>query len=271
MAKNAERPVGLIAGGGEFPAYLLSALKQRGHEVVVVALKGATDPAIARSVDRSVEVEVGEVGKVIEFLKGCGVKEVLMGGYVSHVSVLKDPPADSLTSRILSRLRDRRADTLLKAAAVQLKMAGIKIGSLMAYLGPLVPRRGTLTRREPGAEEWKDVEFGRKIAIGVAGLDIGQTVAVKGRGVVAVEALEGTDAMIRRAGDVGGEGVVIVKVAKPKQDFRFDVPVIGPRTVDSLKAARASVLAVEAGRTILLDRERVVADADAAGIAIVAL
>lgn len=271
MGRSADRPLGLIAGGGEFPRHLLAALRERGYEVVLVAFRGETDEALARSVDRVIEAEVGEVERVIAFLKEHGVREALMAGYVSHTNMLRRPRLDSIAARVLARLADRRADTLLKAAALQLRLAGIRLASALPYLEEMVPKCGTLTRREPTEEEWRDVEFGRGIARGIGKLDIGQTVAVKGRAVVAVEALEGTDAAIRRAGEVGREGVVIVKLAKPKQDLRFDLPVAGPRTIESLKAAGAAVLAVEAGRTILLDREEMVRAADEAGIALVAI
>ena len=173
--------------------------------------------------------------------------------------------------RVLGGLRDKRADTLLKAAAWGLKRAGVKLVSPMPYLKALMIEKGVRTRREPTAEEWADVKFGHMMARKIAGLDIGQTVVVRHQALLAVEAFEGTDAAIERGGALGREGVVVVKVARPKQDFRFDVPVVGRNTVETLKRAGAAVLAVEAGRTIVLDRSEVIRMADAAGISIVAL
>ncbi|MEK7767592.1 MAG: LpxI family protein, partial [bacterium] len=189
----------------------------------------------------------------------------------SHLNLYRKPPVESLTARVLHALADRRADTLLKAAAFQLARAGIRLVSAMPHLKPLLPAKGALTRREPDEDEWKDIRFGLGIARGLAGLDVGQTAVVKGRAVVALEALEGTDAAIRRAGALCGAGAVVVKVAKPRQDFRFDVPVVGTRTIESLVAARATVMAVEAGKTILLNRLEVIARADAAGLCLVAV
>jgi hypothetical protein len=216
-------------------------------------------------------VEVGELGRVIGFLKDAGVKEVMMAGCVKHANLYTKPRTDSLTSRLLARLVDKRADTLLKAAEWQLSRAGIRLVSAMQYLRPLLPKRGILTRRRPTEGEWKDVIFGHEIARRIAGEDIGQTVAVKDGAVLAVEAMEGTDAAILRAGALGRGGIIVVKVAKPKQDFRFDVPVMGVRTIATLKRARASVMAVEAEKTIMLERRRVIALANAARISLVAL
>ncbi len=271
MTADARTPLGLFAGGGEFPALLLAALHDRGHEVAVVGMRGETDPRLLKRVRTSFLAGVGEFGKMIGFLQGAGVREAMMAGYVRHTNLFKAQRTDSLTTRILGAIADRRADTILKAAALALSRAGIRLVSPMPLLGPLVPAKGTLTRTEPTEAAWKDIAFGLGIARGVAGLDVGQTVVVKAQAVVAVEALEGTDATIRRAGKIGGRGTVVVKVARPRQDFRFDVPIVGVATVASLKAAGATVLAIEAGRTILIGRDRVVAEANRAKIAIVAL
>jgi len=262
------RPLGLLAGSGQFPAYLMEALKERGHEVVVVGFNGETSRELAAGAARSLFLEVGELEKVISFLKESDVKEALMAGYVSHTNLFR---MDSLTARVFAGLRDKRADTLLKAAAWSLKRAGINLVSAMPYLKPMMIEKGTRTRREPTAEEWADIKFGHMMARKVAGLDIGQTVVVKHQALLAVEAMEGTDAAIERGGHLGRGGVVVVKVARPRQDFRFDVPVIGKGTVTTLNRAGAAVLAVEAGRTIVLDRVEVIRMADEAGVSIVAL
>lgn len=265
------RPLGLFAGGGDFPRHLLAALKQAGHEVAVVGFKGETDPRLLRRASSSFCATVGEYGRMIEFMREAGVREALMAGYVRHTHIYRKTRTDSLTSRIFSGLLDRRADTLLKAAALRLKAAGITLVSSMPYLKSLIPERGVLTKRVPTPGEWKDIEFGRGMAQRIAGLDIGQTVCVRDLAVVAVEAIEGTDEAVLRGGRIARRGVVVVKVAKPQQDFRFDVPVVGPKTVDTLRAARAAAMAVEAGRTILLDRPEVIRRADRAGIALVAV
>jgi len=264
-------PLGLFAGGGDFPRQVLAALRQAGHEVCVVGFRGETDSRLLRAVPRSFCGTVGEYGKMIDFLRRAGVREALMAGYVRHTHIYRKPRADSLTSRIFGSLLDRRADTLLAAAALRLKSAGITLVSAMPYLKHLVPDRGVLTKRVPTAGEWKDIEFGRRIAQRIAGLDIGQTVCVRDLAVVAVEALEGTDACVLRAGGIARSSLVVVKVAKPQQDFRFDVPVVGPKTVETLRRSRAGVMAIEAGRTILLDRPEVVRRADRAGISLVAV
>jgi hypothetical protein len=211
------------------------------------------------------------VERAIRFLKDAGVRDVLMAGYVSHTQFIKPHARTTVLSRILGRLKDRRADTLLLAAALQLKLAGMRLVSAMPYLKHLIPARGTLSRRPATEDEARSIQFGFKMARAIAGLDIGQTVVVKGQAVVAVESLEGTDACIRRGGEIGQGGTVVVKVAKPRQDFRFDVPVVGIGTIESLKASGATAFAMEAGKTIFLNRDRVIAAADDAGIALLAI
>ena len=264
-------PLGLLAGSGAFPEYLLSALRQAGHEVTVVGIKGETSPELASSANRSAMFDIGDFSGIVGFLKDGGVREAFMAGYVQHTNIYRDVRRDSLATRLLSSLIDKRADSLLRGAVLLLRSNGIRVVSAMPYLKPLIPSRGVLTSRQPGEEDWKDIRFGVKMARRIAGLDIGQTVVVRHQAVVAVESLEGTDACIRRGGEIGHGSVVVAKVAKPRQDFRFDVPVVGLRTVESLAAARAAAMAVEAGKTIILDREKVVAALDAAGIALAAV
>lgn len=263
-------PLALLAGGGDFPATVLSALKGRGLEVVIVGFP-ETDEALLRSVPRSLRAQVTEIERIAAFLAESGVKEAMMAGYVSHVEAIRRAEAPGLFGRLLGRLKDKRADSLLRAAAQQLKAAGVTLVSAMPYLAHLLPARGLLTRRAPTDEERRSIDFGLAMARGIAALDIGQTVVVKQQAVVAVESLEGTDACIRRGGEIGHGGTVVVKVAKPRQDLRFDVPVMGMGTIGSLKASGATAMAFEAGKTILLDRDTVVAAADEAGLAIVAV
>jgi len=263
-------PLALLAGGGDFPATVLSALKARGVDVVIVGFP-ETDEALLRSVVSSLRAEVTEIERIAAFLKDAGVKEAMMAGYVSHLEALRRVGEPTLLGRILGSLQDKRADSLLRAAARQLKAAGVTLVSALPYLAHLLPGRGVLTRRAPTDDENRSIAFGLTMARGIAGLDIGQTVVVKRQAVVAAESLEGTDACIRRGGEIGRGGTVVVKVAKPRQDLRFDVPVMGMGTIVSLKTSGATAMAIEAGKTILLDREKVIAAADEAGLAIVAV
>lgn len=267
---NGASPLGLLAGGGDFAATVLGALREKGHDVVVVGFK-ETDEALLRSIPRSMRADVSEVERIIAFLKEHGVREIMMAGYVSHAQAIRRLEEPTLFARVLGKLKDKRADSLLLAAALQLKLAGIKLVSAMPYLKHLVPARGTLTERPTTEDEERNILFGLKMARAIAGLDIGQTVVVKKQAVVAVESLEGTDACIRRGGEIGQGGTVVVKVAKPRQDFRFDVPVIGIGTVASLRKAGASALAIEAGRTLLLRRAETIAAANRAGLVIIAV
>lgn len=269
-----EPALGLLAGGGELPSYLLTALKARGRRVAVIGFRGETAEGLLAEADERLTIEAGEWKKGLEFFRRHGVREALMAGYVAHTHIYRKESmetADSVAMSFLRFLRDRRADSLLGTVAWVLRRNGIRLVSSMPYLKPLMLDKGVRTRRPPTEMEWKDIRFGHRIAKKIAGLDVGQTVVVKNLAVVAVESLEGTDAAIRRAGEVGGPGTVVVKVAKPRQDFRFDVPVIGKKTVESLRAAGAAVLAVEAGKTIAMEREDTIKLADQAGIALVAL
>lgn len=267
-------PFGLIAGGGELPVFLSSALKKQGHRVALVGFRGETSEGLIGASENRIVIDAGEWKRGVDFLRDAGVREAFMAGYVSHTNIFKKEKLgamDSLTSMIMRFIGDKRAETILKAAVWALKKNGISILSPMQYLKELMIGKGVLTRRSPTEEEWKDIKFGHKMARKTAGLDIGQTVVVKSQAVVAVESLEGTDATIVRGGEVAGEGITVVKVARPRQDFRFDVPVIGPRTLESLRTARAGVLAVEAGRTFVMDRDELIAGANESGISVVGL
>jgi hypothetical protein len=266
-------PIGLLAGGGEFPFFLLREIRARGRDAVIVGFKRDTGARLLRMVKRSLIAEVTEVGKIISFLKECGVSEAIMAGSVkhAHATVFNREKVDSLAARLLASLKDKRSMALLKAAEWQLNRAGIRLVAVIEYLRPLMPERGVLTARQPDASQWNDVRFGYQMARGIAGMDIGQTAVVKNGSVIAVEGMEGTDAAILRAGKVGGPGCVVVKVARPKQDFRFDVPVMGLKTILTLKRARAAVLAIEAGKTLLFNREKAVALADKCGLSLVAI
>ena len=280
--------LGLIAGNGRFPFLLLDAARAHGDEVVVAAIKEETDPEIDAVAARDQGVTVfwvslGELSRLIETFQARGVNRAVMAGQVKHKQIFSSIRPDWRLAKLLLSLRTRNTDMLLGAVAKVLKDEGIELVSSTAYLEPLLAKAGQLTARAPSEEELKDIEYGRTVAHAIAGFDIGQTVVVAGQACVAVEAMEGTDAAIERAGHlmeslaVDGDAstlardLTIVKVAKPKQDMRFDVPVIGVHTIRKMQQARATCLAIEAGRTLIFDEDTVRSLADEAGIAIVAV
>jgi DUF1009 family protein len=270
--------LGLIAGNGRFPFLLLEAARAHGAEVVVAAIKEETDPEMdARAAaDAGVRVHwlsLGELSKLIETFQREGVHKAVMAGQVKHKQIFSSIRPDWRLAKLLLSLRTRNTDMLLGAVAKVLGDEGIELISSTTFLEPLLA--------QPDREQ-RDIEYGREVARGLAAWDLGQTVVIAAQACVAVEAMEGTDATVERAGALMrslGEppastlerSLTVVKVAKPKQDLRFDVPVIGIHTIATMKAAGASCLALEAGRTLIFDREAVVAAADAAGIAVVAL
>jgi DUF1009 family protein len=278
--------LGLIAGNGRFPFLLLDAARAAGRPVVVAAIREETDREMdARAAaDAGIAVHwmsLGELSRLIETFQQAGVKQAVMAGQVKHKQIFSSIRPDWRLAKLLLNLRTRNTDMLLGAVAKVLADEGIELISSTAYLEPLLAREGVLTRRPPTAAEMEDVTYGRSVADGLAAFDIGQTVVIAGRACVAVEAMEGTDATIARAGALMAtlEGdastldrsLTVVKVAKPRQDLRFDVPVIGVATVESMRNARATCLAIEAGRTLIFDIERLRAEADAAGISIIAV
>lgn len=266
--------LGLIAGNGRFPFLVLDAARATGHRVTIIALKEEAFPELeieaARPPVAAVHrVSLGQLGTWIALLEKAQVTHALMAGQVKHTKLFSDIVPDLTAIGLLTRIKSKNTDAIIAAVADVLKARGIELIDSTAFLAPLMARPGVLTRRAPTEDERRDLAFGYSVADAIAGLDIGQTVAVKGAAVVAVEAMEGTDAVIARAGQLAGPGVCIVKVAKPKQDMRFDVPVVGVATVAALQTAAASVLSVDAGQTLMIDGEAVVAAADAAGITIV--
>jgi DUF1009 family protein len=266
--------LGLIAGNGRFPFLVLEAARGAGHDVTVIAIKeeafpeleavAATPPAVM--VHR---VSLGQLGRCIKLLRDAGVEQAVMAGQVKHTKLFSDIVPDITLLGVLMRLKSRNTDALIAGVADVLRDNGITLVDSTAFLTPLMAGAGLLTRRAPTGDEQRDLEVGYTIADAVAGLDIGQTVAVKGAAVVAVEAMEGTDAVIARAGQLAGPGVCVVKVSKPNQDMRFDVPVVGVATIRALAAAGATVLSVDAGTTLMIDGGAIVSAADAAGITIV--
>jgi DUF1009 family protein len=236
--------------------------------VVAVAIKEETDPALAGEVDEIHWVSLGQLGRCIDALKGGGVREAVMAGQVKHKQIFAGIVPDLKMMGLLARLALKNTDSLIGAVADTLGREGIALLSSTALLQDQMATAGAMTRRRPSGDELKDVEYGREVARAVAGFDIGQTVVVKDRAVVAVEAMEGTDEAIRRAGRIAGAGCTVVKVAKPRQDVRFDVPVVGPGTVAAMSEAKARVLAVQAGETLLLDRADLMAAAERADLAL---
>jgi UDP-2,3-diacylglucosamine hydrolase len=264
-------PVGLIAGNGRFPLLFAEAARRQGVPVVAVAHQGETPEALAALVGEVTWVRVGELGKIIRVLKQAGVRRAVMAGGITKPRQLADFRPDLRGAAFLARTRSLKDDVLLRGVADELERDGITVVSSTLFLGALVPEAGVLTRREPRAREWEDVRFGFRVAKDIGRWDIGQSVVVKQGAVLAVEGIEGTDAAIRRGGTIGHGDVVVVKVSKPTQDLRFDVPAVGPTTIDVLCEVGGRVLALEAGRTIVIDRDQAVAAADRGGVAIVAL
>lgn len=278
--------LGLIAGNGRFPFLLLDAARAHGLTVVVAAIKEETDPEIdiRAASDSAIHVHwmsLGELSRLIETFQTEGVTRAVMAGQVRHKQIFSSIRPDWRLAKLLLSLRTRNTDMLLGAIAKVLGDEGIELISSTAYLEPLLARPGVLTRRAPTDEERKDIAYGRNVARAIAGFDLGQTVVIAAQACVAVEAMEGTDATIARAGalmqtastsDDGflSPALTVVKVAKPNQDMRFDVPVIGVATVAAMREAGATCLCVEAGRTLLFDPEAIAAAADAAGVVIVA-
>ncbi len=280
--------LGLIAGNGRFPFLLLDAARAHGLEVVVAAIKEETDRQIdaLAAADAGVRVywlSLGELSKLIDTFHKENVTRAVMAGQVKHKQIFSSIRPDWRLAKLLLSLRMKNTDMLLGAIAKVLGDEGIELISSTAYLEPLLAQAGVLTERGPTERETKDIAYGREVALAIAGFDIGQTVVIASQSCVAVEAMEGTDAAIERAGAImktmAAEGdastferdLTVVKVAKPQQDMRFDVPVIGLRTVEAMEHAGATCLAIEAGRTLIFDRGTVLLRANTAKIAIVAV
>jgi UDP-2,3-diacylglucosamine hydrolase len=280
--------LGLIAGNGRFPFLLLDAARAHNLTVVVAAIKEETDPEINERAARDSHIRVhwlslGELSRLIETFQREGVTRAVMAGQVKHKQIFSSIRPDWRLAKLLLSLRTRSTDMLLGAVAKVLGDEGIELISSTQYLAPLLAQEGLLTRRGPSEEETKDIDYGRTVARAIAGYDLGQTVVIAAQACVAVEAMEGTDATIARAGDlfrtleVDGDAsstlsraLTVVKVAKPNQDMRFDVPVIGLATIETMRAAGATCLAIEAGRTLIFDREAIVAAAEHANICVIA-
>jgi len=260
--------IGLIAGNGRMPLIFADEVKRRGDQLVVVALKEEADSAIEPKADSLSWISLGQLSKTIDFFKQNGVERCVMAGQVKHTQLFRGITPDFRTIKLLATLVNKKAESVLGAVIQEFAQEGIQFLPSTLYLEKLLCPIGPLTRIKLNKDQEEDVAFGVPLAKTLSGLDIGQTLVVKDKTVVAVEGMEGTDACIRRAGEVAGKGCVVIKVARPKQDLRFDVPVIGLRTLESLEAANVSVLAVEANKTLLLDKELFLEKANALRIAI---
>jgi DUF1009 family protein len=260
---------GLIAGNGRFPFLVLEGARSQGIEMAVIALKEEASPELEQVAKRLHWVSLGELSKAIELMQREGVKRAVMAGQVKHNKIFSAIRPDWKLAKLLFSLPRKNTDSLIGAVAKVFEEEGIQLVDSTLFLKPLLPEAGVLTRRAPNEHEAADMEYGLEVARRLAGMDIGQTVVIADRACVAVEAMEGTDETIARAARfANGKPLVVVKVSKPRQDMRFDVPVIGLPTVKSMGDAGATALAIDASRTLLFDRNRLIETADAAGIAI---
>jgi len=262
--------IGLIAGNGNFPVLFAKEASKNGFDVVAIAIKEETPPELEDFVKSLYWVKFGQLNKMIQWLKSESVKKAVMVGHIKHKHIFKQHSLDLKALNLLIGLKDKKADTILGSIADALNSEGIEILPSTTFLSFLMPLKGVITKRGPTSEEENDIAFGTSIAKEIARLDIGQTVVVKNASVVAVEAMEGTDETIKRAGKIGGRGIVVVKVSKPKQDLRFDVPVIGIGTIHIMVETGASALAVDAQRCLFFDKEEALKLADENNICILA-
>ncbi|MDD5546378.1 MAG: UDP-2,3-diacylglucosamine diphosphatase LpxI [Candidatus Omnitrophica bacterium] len=264
--------IGLIAGKSDFPLLFAKAARSKGVKVIAVGIEGETRPEVEKLVDKFYWVKLGELSKVLEVFKAEGVKKAVMAGGVTKSRIFNEAlKIDGLMKSILVRALDKKDDTLLSMITATLKSAGIDLLDSTLFLEDLLPAEGVPTKAKPALSQEEDIRFGARVAREVAGLDIGLSIFVKDKAVIAVEDIEGTDAMIRRGGRLAGAGGVIIKVARPKQNMKFDIPVIGPQTIRSMVEVKAACLAIEAKKTLIIDKEETIALADNNGISIIAV
>jgi DUF1009 family protein len=260
--------IGLIAGNGRFPFLVAQGMRKAGKRVVAIAIKEEASPELAGEVDEIHWVGLGQLGRCIEALQKGGAREAVMAGQVKHRQIFSDVVPDLKLVAVLARLALKNTDSLIGAVADALGREGIALLASTAFVEDQMATAGAMTRRTPSRAERQEIAYGRKVARTLAGMDLGQTAVVKDRAAVALEAMEGTDEVIARAGRIAGPGTTVVKVAKPKQDMRFDVPVVGPGTLAAMKTAKSAILAIDAGKTLLLDKAAFLADAEAAEIGV---
>jgi DUF1009 family protein len=266
--------IGIIAGNGRFPFLVLDAARALGYDVTVIAIKEEAakdiEEAAARSPKAAVHwVSIGQLGTFLKILEDEQLTQAVMAGQVKHIKIFGGFVPDLTAMSLLGKLKGMNTDALIGAVADLMRERGVELINSATFLEPLLARGGQLTTRGPNEAERKDLEFGYQMADAIAGLDIGQTIAVKHQAVVAVEAMEGTDETIARAGHLAGDGVAIIKVAKPNQDMRFDLPIVGLATIQAMRLAGAKVLSIDQGKALIFDREAFIASANEAGIAVV--
>lgn len=270
-------PLGIIAGNGRFPVLALEAARQAGMEVVAIAIKEEASPEIEKLASRCHWISLGALSKLIDICKQEGIRQVMMCGQVRHVKIFSSIVPDWRLVKLLASLEAKNTDALIGGIAKILADEGITLADSTLLLKDLLAPEGVLTRRKPSSDEERDIAYGRRIAAALSEHDIGQSVAIAERACVAVEAMEGTDAMLRRAaslvassGQTDGKPLRLVKGSRRRQHLLFDVPVVGPQTIDVMRETGTTALAIDAGRTLLLDRDELLSRADAAGITIVA-
>ncbi|MEW6674845.1 MAG: UDP-2,3-diacylglucosamine diphosphatase LpxI [Nitrospirota bacterium] len=264
------KTLGLIAGTGELPKVIASEARAQGYTIVAIALDSLADRSLTSYVDEIKWVSVGRLGEMIDSLKEYDIKEAVMAGKVPKSLLYKSKIIPDLKAvKLLFSLKDRSDDSILIAIAKEIEKEGINLLDITPFISGILTPEGVLTEDSPTEDEWKDIEFGWRIAKEIGRLDIGQAVVVKNQAVMAVEAIEGTDEAIRRGGGLAGGGAVVVKVSKPNQDMRFDVPVVGLNTLKTMVEVDARVLAVEAKNSIILNRERIIEESKGASISVV--
>lgn len=264
--------IGLIAGNGRFPILVAQKAREKGVEVVAIGINEETSRDLERYVSKIYWLGVGELEKLFKILLQEKLSTIVMAGQVRHKLLFdKSIKIDGKMSGLLDKLSDKKTDSLIGGVAKILEKSGIKLLDSTIFLSECLPEKGVLTKLLLNERVLEDIEFGRTIAKSIAGLDIGQTVVVKDKVVLAVESIEGTDEAIKRGAHYGKEGIVVIKVSKPQQDMRFDIPVIGPETIRLLKEVKAACIAVEAKKTIIIDKEKTIRSADESGIGVVAV
>lgn len=271
MDSNDKLKLGVIAGSGEFPRLICERARQKGYAVSLCAVQGEADPKLELMVEDMIWVKLGELGKLIQFFKKREVREAVLAGKIHKTGILSGRVIPDLEMiKMLAGVSGYKDANLLEALCAYLKKKGVEILDSTAFLKEALRLEGVLTKKSPSRDEWKDIKFGFEMASEIARLDIGQTVVVKNQSVIAVESVEGTDETILRGGRLADHGACVVKVARPKQDMRFDVPTIGPSTLEACRKGRVAVLAFEAGKTIVLHPEKVIREANECGIKMVA-
>ena len=261
---------GLIAGNGKFPFLVVEGARRAGAELAVAAIKEETDPAIEKVAERLTWVGIGQLGRMIRFFKREGVEKAIMAGQVKHVQIFSGALPDVRMLKMLISLPRRNTDALIGGVAAELAREGIELIDSTYFIKDHLPAEGLLSRRAPDERERGDIEYGLEVAREIARLDLGQTIVVRSRACVAVEAMEGTDATVRRAGTLAKGRLTVVKTAKPNQDMRFDVPVIGVPTIETMADAGATCICITAEKTLIFDREEMLTLANRRRIAVVA-